>query len=168
MIEIEKTFNENVINFYCDVPLLKAGESDYADANILPSTSLLNDIFTTGLVKRALLLSDMLFVEKKDEASSHHLETLLPALLTDAKLQDVSSDAHLLPKVEALIEARIRPFLHTHGGDIAVILLKDDVLTLRFEGHCKGCMQAEQTLNNIIKTTLTKYLPQIKAIEREE
>lgn len=168
MIEIEKTSNENVINFYCDAPLLKTGESDYADHQCPPQTALLTDIFATNFIKRALLLPDMLFIEKNNDAPLETVETLVAAFISDATCQNAADNIHLLKKIEALIEARIRPFLHQHGGDTTIISFENGKLTLRFEGHCQGCVHANQTLTNVIKTSFNKYLPQIKAIELEK
>ena len=167
MIEIEKTLNPNVLNFYTDKPLLDEGQSIYADKTAQTDHALIKDIFSVGGIKRALLLPDMLFIEKEDTADFELLSPLLMAFLIEYGKIEASDKELTLSKIEALIEARIRPFLVRDDGNIDVIGFNNGVLSIRFQGHCKGCPHADQTLKNIIERTLKKYLPQITEVKKE-
>jgi Fe-S cluster biogenesis protein NfuA len=42
-------------------------------------------------------------------------------------------------KIEEKLEARVRPVLQVHGGDLTLLMVSDGVVTVRFEGACVGC-----------------------------
>lgn len=58
-------------------------------------------------------------------------------------------------KIKEAIDA-IRPSLQDHGGDVAFISLKDNLVTVSLQGHCVGCMYSQMTL----KDGLERYLKQ--------
>ena len=167
MIEIEKTQNPNVMNFYTGKPLLKEGFSLYADSQTKTQNDFLQNVFASIPLKRVLLLPDMLFVEKEDEADFDKFAPLIMAFLEDLHITEAKDETLCLEKIEALIEARIRPFLIRDGGNIEIIDFNDGVLSVRFEGHCKGCPHADQTLKNVIEHTIKKYLPQVVCVQKE-
>lgn len=45
---------------------------------------------------------------------------------------------HLL-EVENILDATIRPSLHMDGGDVEVVGMEDDLITIRYLGACGGC-----------------------------
>ena len=68
---------------------------------------------------------------------------------------------------EAIADAFIRPTLFRDNGNIEFLQLQNNILTLRFTGHCAGCPYAQNTLNNVVARTLKKYLPQLEQVQPE-
>lgn len=168
MIEIENTYNPDVLNFYFDNTLLPQGGFLFADKQTpTQNNSLMQNIMSVDGLKRALLLPDMLFVQKQQAADFDILAPQIMAFLTDSAPIDKTDDVLSKNCVEALIESRIRPFLKRDGGDIELIDFSLHTLRLRFEGHCKGCPHADQTLKNAVIAIIEKYFPQIKKVIRE-
>ncbi len=64
--------------------------------------------------------------------------------------------------VKALEE--IRPFLRSDGGDITLISIEQDTVTVKLEGNCVGCSVNQMTLKLGVETTIKKYAPQIKSV----
>ncbi len=62
-----------------------------------------------------------------------------------------------LTRIEAILERTIRPGLQMDGGDIELVELEDNVLSLRYLGACGGCPSA-----------MLGTLEAIKEILREE
>lgn len=76
-------------------------------------------------------------------------------------------------KREALEELRtnvenalqeIRPYLQADGGDISLVEITDDTVSVQLEGACLGCSVNQMTLKNGVEATIKKYAPQIKRI----
>jgi len=73
------------------------------------------------------------------------------------------TSAELKLNVEKALE-EIRPFLQSDGGDISLISIKDESVTVRLEGACVGCSVNQMTLKSGVEMTIKKYAPQIKEV----
>lgn len=70
--------------------------------------------------------------------------------------------------VEELLDQHIRPHLQMDGGDIQVIDLEGDLLTIRYEGACGSCPSSQTgTLEAIRSTLRNEYNPQLDVITVE-
>jgi len=63
---------------------------------------------------------------------------------------------------EALSE--IRPFLESDGGDIKLLSINDNIVTVKLMGNCVSCSVNQMTLKNGVEMTIKKYAPQIKEV----
>jgi len=67
-------------------------------------------------------------------------------------------------KVKAVLE-KIRPQLQMDGGDVELVDISDDgIVTVRLQGHCAGCMHAQQTLQYGIERAIKQLVPEIKSV----
>jgi len=65
-------------------------------------------------------------------------------------------------KVKEVIE-KIRPQLQMDGGDVELIEITDDgIVKVRLQGHCAGCMHAQETLKDGIERAIKQFVPEIK------
>ena len=68
-------------------------------------------------------------------------------------------------KVKEVIE-KIRPQLQMDGGDVEFIKITDDgIVQVRLQGHCVGCMHAQQTIKLGIERAVQQFVPEVKAVE---
>jgi len=58
----------------------------------------------------------------------------------------------------------IRPFLVADGGNISLVEITEDTVSVQLEGACLGCSVNQMTLKNGVEATIKKYAPQIKRI----
>ncbi|WP_405384446.1 NifU family protein [Maribacter sp. LLG6340-A2] len=65
--------------------------------------------------------------------------------------------------VEKALE-EIRPFLQSDGGDISLISIEEETVTVRLEGACVGCSVNQMTLKSGVEMTIKKYAPQIENV----
>ena len=65
--------------------------------------------------------------------------------------------------VEKALE-EIRPFLQSDGGDISLISIEEETVTVRLEGACVGCSVNQLTLKSGVEMTIKKYAPQIQNV----
>jgi len=68
---------------------------------------------------------------------------------------------------EAAIEG-VRPYLHSHGGDVAVLGAEGGVVRLRLTGACSGCTASTITLRRGVEEALREGFPGFSAMEVEE
>ena len=70
-------------------------------------------------------------------------------------------------KVEAVL-VKVRPYIQLHGGDVALVGVKDGIVTLNIQGACAHCGMADLTYNNLIAGLLKEEVPGIKGIVIEK
>ena len=171
LIEIEKTYHPNVCNFYLSTAILPNGKAEYANLKTKTSSEFARNILNIDGVSSVLVLPDMVSVLKTENADFKVLEPQIMAEIVDydfSKLENFDFSAQNTTLLtQALIEAKIRPFLKNDGGDIEVLSLKDGILQVKLQGRCKGCPHAGQTLKNMVEATLKKYIFNIKSVQEE-
>ncbi len=62
--------------------------------------------------------------------------------------------------VENALE-EIRPFLLSDGGDISLVSITQNVVTVELLGACTHCNINKMTLKNGVEETIKRYVPQI-------
>lgn len=60
---------------------------------------------------------------------------------------------------------QVRPQLHSHGGDVALVRIEDGTAFVRLEGACNGCSMSSVTLRNLVETALVEGVPSVTAVE---
>jgi Fe-S cluster biogenesis protein NfuA len=58
----------------------------------------------------------------------------------------------------------IRPFLEADGGNISLVEITDDTVSVQLEGACLGCSVNQMTLKNGVEATIKRHAPQIKRV----
>jgi Fe-S cluster biogenesis protein NfuA len=72
----------------------------------------------------------------------------------------------LLDRIEAVLEAEVRPGLRADGGDVQVVGIDDDdIVQVRMTGACQGCPSAIMTLTMGIEATLKTRVPEVRFLE---
>ena len=69
----------------------------------------------------------------------------------------------LRAKVEIALQ-EIRPYLEADGGNISLVNITENSVSVQLEGACLGCSVNQMTLKNGVEATIKKYAPQIKRI----
>jgi Fe-S cluster biogenesis protein NfuA/nitrite reductase/ring-hydroxylating ferredoxin subunit len=70
---------------------------------------------------------------------------------------------HPVPLEKRLMGAldKVRPYMQSHGGDVALISLGDDRAVLRLEGHCKTCPSSTVTLELAVRAAIEEACPDL-------
>ena len=55
----------------------------------------------------------------------------------------------------------IRPFLEADGGNITLVEIRDNIVSVQLEGNCLGCSVNQMTLKNGVEATIKRHAPQI-------
>ena len=59
----------------------------------------------------------------------------------------------------------VRPYLGSHGGDVKLLGVVDDVVRLEFAGSCKSCPSSAVTLELTVEDAVRAAAPEIATIE---
>ncbi len=68
---------------------------------------------------------------------------------------------------EAALDS-IRPYIHSHGGEVEVLGVAEGIVRLRMKGACEGCTASAVTLQEGIEEALRDNFPAFVAVETEE
>ncbi len=66
-------------------------------------------------------------------------------------------------KVEKAMED-VRQFLQADGGDCEIVEVKDNKVSVRLKGACKGCPFSTMTLKMRIEAIIKERVPEIKEV----
>jgi Fe-S cluster biogenesis protein NfuA/nitrite reductase/ring-hydroxylating ferredoxin subunit len=61
----------------------------------------------------------------------------------------------------------VRPYLHSHGGNVELLGVEGGVARLRLQGSCDGCPSSSMTLKLAIEEAVQKAAPDLEGIEAE-
>jgi Fe-S cluster biogenesis protein NfuA/nitrite reductase/ring-hydroxylating ferredoxin subunit len=113
---------------------------------------------------RLLELIDAIHRPALEQIVAGRLEhPLARALLAMYELAPV--DEHTLVE-EALDE--VRPYIHSHGGEVELLEVTDGVVRVRMSGSCSGCAASAMTLRRGIEYALRARYPAFKEVVAEE
>ena len=78
-------------------------------------------------------------------------------------------DLHPVPLELRVAEAleQVRPYMESHGGDVALLELRDGVARIRLQGSCSSCSASSVTLELAIKQALEEAAPDLDGLEVE-
>ncbi|MDT5156160.1 MAG: hypothetical protein QOC99_531 [Acidobacteriota bacterium] len=62
---------------------------------------------------------------------------------------------------------KVRPYLHSHGGEVEMLGVEDGVVRLRLQGSCQSCPSSSMTLKLAIEEAIFEAAPDVSAIEAE-
>lgn len=62
---------------------------------------------------------------------------------------------------------KVRPYLDSHGGNVELVGIENDVVQLRLQGSCKSCPSSSMTLKLAIEEAIMNAAPDVVRIEAE-
>ncbi len=72
--------------------------------------------------------------------------------------------ADVTTRVHRAIE-QVRPYLQSHGGDVALVSVATDRVQIRLLGACNGCSMSAATLRGIVEEALREHAPEVAQLE---
>ncbi|MDP9378250.1 MAG: NifU family protein [Actinomycetota bacterium] len=61
----------------------------------------------------------------------------------------------------------VRPYIHSHGGEVQLLGVADGVVRVRLAGACSGCSASAVTLKEGVESALRAGLPAFRGLEVE-
>lgn len=82
-------------------------------------------------------------------------------------LYDLDQDGEQV-RVEAVLDAAVRPYVESHGGRLEVVQVDAGVVTVRLSGACHGCAGSAATLHHLVEQSLRDAMPDFVRLEVDE
>lgn len=70
----------------------------------------------------------------------------------------------VVQKIQEVIDKQINPGVASHGGRVALIDIKEDIVYVELQGGCQGCGMADVTLKHGIEEQIKKAVPTVEAV----
>jgi len=156
--EIEPTPNPNAMKFVLREPLTWGLSRSYASAEEAKSDPLAAALFGIGHVSNVFYVDHWITVTQDGGADWKELTRRLAAPIRDAPAADADSVRHAeqaatgasmenlsaedrqkLDRINELLDDQVRPYLQGDGGDLYVIGLEGNLLSVHYQGACGSC-----------------------------
>ena len=153
--DIEETPNPNAVKFILREPVSNGTAQSFGSATQAENDSLAKSLFDVGHVVSVFYMDRMITVEKDDEGD---WDELLPALAVPIRaaaavasagnaaaaavggaMAAITSDDPRLLKINDILDEKVRPALMGDGGYLEVLGLKENTLSIRYQGACGSC-----------------------------
>ncbi len=185
---IETTPNPNAVKFLLKEPVTNGTTRSFHSLEQAAGDALGRSLFEVGEVASVFYMDRMITVEKHEDAD---WDELLPRLAVPIRAAESANVAHAgsgngngngngaedvggalaavlsddprLLQINDILDEEIRPALAGDGGWLEIIGLKEDTLTIRYQGACGSCPSSlTGTLMAIEKMVQEKVDPNIE------
>ena len=173
--EIEGTPNPNAMKFILKEPLTWGITRSYDNAEQAKDDALAAALFDIEHVTNVFYVDHWITVTQDGSADWRELQRQLAepiraapaadeqsvaaAATATAAIADLSpADQERLDKINELLDEQIRPYLQGDGGDLYVLGLEGNKLTVHYQGACGSCPSS-------ISGTLTGIENLVRSIE---
>ena len=58
----------------------------------------------------------------------------------------------------------VRPYLHSHGGDVELVAVEEGAAVVRLQGSCNGCSMSAVTLQTTVEEALVSAVEEIERV----
>ncbi len=156
--EIEPTPNPNAMKFILREPLTWGITRSYDNAEAAHDDALASTLFGIDHVTNVFYVDHWITVTQDGGADWQELMRKLAAPIRDAPAADAHSeqmaaqstsalssenlsetDRARLAKINDILDEQVRPYLQGDGGDLYVIGLEGNLLSVHYQGACGSC-----------------------------
>ena len=85
-------------------------------------------------------------------------------LISEKILSSIPSEETIRGGIQKVIDEEVNPGVAGHGGQINLLAVKGNSVTIQMGGGCQGCSAADLTLKQGIHTSFRNAVPQVGAI----
>jgi len=78
------------------------------------------------------------------------------------------TDSAAVDRVVQLALDEVRPYIHSHGGEVEVLSVSDGVVSLRMHGNCNGCTASDDTVTRRIEAALREHWIDFRRVDTEQ
>lgn len=155
---IEETPNPNAVKFLLKEPVTTGVARSFLGASLAKDDALARSLFEVGGVVSVFYMDRMVTVEKEE---TEDWDDLLPKLAVPIRAAEAAqggaaaaagsagalggalgallSDDPRLIRINEILDEKIRPALAGDGGWLDVVSLKENTLTIKYQGACGSC-----------------------------
>lgn len=153
--DIEETPNPNAVKFVLREAVSNGTAQSFSSPAQAEGDPLAKSLFDVGNIVSVFYMDRMITVEKDDEGD---WDDLLPTLAVPIRaapsvtasasaaaaavggaVAAITSDDPRLLKINEILDDKVRPALMGDGGYLEVLGLKENTLSIRYQGACGSC-----------------------------
>lgn len=86
------------------------------------------------------------------------------ALIAEKIIQELPTEEFIREEIQKVIDTEVNPGVAGHGGNISLLGVKGNTVTIQMGGGCQGCSAADLTLKQGIHTSFRNAVPKVGAI----
>jgi Fe-S cluster biogenesis protein NfuA len=154
-IMTQQTPNPFAMKFIVNRDVKSDGKVTYTDTEECPHVPLARELLNLPNVTQVHFFENVVTVTQNGASDWAFLEDTVEAIMLKylpdhdpefeaslggaAPLKDTSHYTQEMKDIDGILEHTVRPYLQADGGDLELVSLEDNVLSIRYEGACGGC-----------------------------
>ncbi len=164
--------------FTVNRPLMKGYSWYFSGFESAMESSLAEALFSLDDVETVLVCESTVTITRKDKT----LVDWLPlskqvgaairgalvageeSLIAEKITANLPSEEEVREAIQKVIDTEVNPGVAGHGGNISLLNVKGNSITIQMGGGCQGCSAADLTLKQGIHTSFRKAVPMVGAI----
>lgn len=170
------TPNPNAFKFITSEFVINSGKASFNDLEKSEGIPLVKALLSLTGVRQVHLYENVVTVTQDGsvewgdlaESVENAIKSFLPSHDPEIKLDQERKKRDLPPElkeIDEILDRTIRPGLQSDGGDVEVIELEGNILTIRYQGACGTCPSSlAGTLNAITSFLREEYDPDIEVV----
>ena len=181
--EIEPTPNPNAMKFILKEPLTWGITRSYDSADKAQDDKLAAALFDIEHVTNVFYVDHWITVTQDGQADWQELKRALAGPIREAPAADAQSeqlmqdaeanfdpskmseaDRARLDKINDILDEEIRPFLQNDGGDLYVVGLEGNKLSVHYQGACGSCPSSLSGTLTGIENLVRQIEPDIEVV----
>jgi Fe-S cluster biogenesis protein NfuA len=181
--EIEPTPNPNAMKFILKEPLTWGITRSYDNAEKAQNDKLAAALFDIEHVTNVFYVDHWITVTQNGQADWQELMRTLAVPIREAPAADAASeqlkqdaeanfdastmsdvDRERLDKINEILDEQIRPFLQNDGGDLYVVGLEGNKLSVHYQGACGSCPSSISGTLTGIENLVRQIEPDIEVV----
>lgn len=176
LVKTQPTPNPQALKFVVNCPVKMVGKATFASAEEASALRLAQDLFQVEGVVQLHMFENVITVTFGEGINQEQLVFQVTAVLRsrlpvhDPNFQMEKEQRKKREKrspeietIEEILDRTIRPGLQADGGDLEIVDLKENVLTVAYQGACGSCPSSMYgTLDAIHSILRAEYRPDLQ------
>ena len=163
--------------FTVNRPLMKGYSWYFSGFESAAESPLAEALFCLDDLDTALVCESTVTVTRKDktlfdwaplakEVGAKIREALVAddGLISEKIISELPSEEEIREGIQKVIDTEVNPGVAGHGGNISLLAIKGNSVTIQMGGGCQGCSAADLTLKQGIHTSFRAAVPKVGAI----
>jgi len=181
--DIEPTPNPNAMKFILKEPLTWGITRSYDKVEDAKSDALAQALFDIEHVTSVFYVDHWITVTQDGKADWNELKRVIAVPIREAPAADAQSDQLMqdaaanfdaskmtpedlerLDKINEILDEQIRPYLQNDGGDLYVVGLEGNKLSVHYQGACGSCPSSLSGTLTGIENLVRQIEPDIEVV----
>ena len=168
---IQSTPNPTARKYILSEEIKAEGKISYREPEACTHIPLVNSLLNLNSVRQVHLFQNVVTITQDGSQAWMELDSAVQTIINETfehhdpyfienldskETKDQGSKDPKLQKIDSILDQTIRPHLQMDGGDIELVELEGDILTLRYLGACGGCPSSMTGTLEAIRSTLNE------------